>query len=185
LGYNDSYGLGEVDGRVLQMMASSADTSFSFQGIKRSLQVHQEKLSRSLNRLSSQGLVGKFESGYAITKKGLKLIGASESAPTKTIVGSSYLPGGLDAASVATMLKGKWFSGMRWLGSSPIGEHIDLKWVTDDGEIQVQVGFDNGKFEVSLISFPPNEEGRARDVATKLFVKIVNTLYQKKLGSFN
>jgi len=185
LGHSDSYDLGEGDGRVLQMMASSADTNFSFQGIKRSLQVHQEKLSRSLNRLSSQGLVDKFESGYAITKKGLKLMGVSESAPTKTVVGSSYLPGGLDAPAVATMLKGKWFSGMRWLGSSPIGEHLDLKCVTDDGEIQVQVRFDNGKFEGSRISFPPNEEGRARDVATKLFVKIVNTLYQKKLGSFN
>ncbi len=182
--YNDAYGLGEVDGRVLQMMASSADTNFSFQGIKRSLQVHQEKLSRSLNRLSSQGLVGKYDSGYAITKKGLKLIGTSDALPAKTVVGSSYVPGGLDAASVASMLKGKWFSGMRWLGSSPTRDGIDLKWVTDDGEVQVQVQFDNSKFEVSLISFPPNEEGRARDVATRLFVKIVNTLYQKP-GPFN
>jgi len=83
------------------------------------------------------------------------------------------------------MLKGKWFSGMRWLGSSLVGEYIDLKWITDDGEVQVQVRFNRGEFEVSLISFPPNEERRAREVATKLFVKIVNTLYQKKLTHFN
>jgi len=62
--YSDSYALGEVDGKVLQMMAASADTNFSFQGLKRGLQVHQEKLSRSLSRLSSQGLVYKQDSGY-------------------------------------------------------------------------------------------------------------------------
>ncbi len=181
---NDTYGLGEVDGRVLQMMASSADTNFSFQGIKRSLQVHQEKLSRSLNRLASQGLVGKMDSGYTITKKGLKLIGNNGATPVVTVVGSSYLPGDLESTSVASMLKGKWFSGMRWLGSSPTSDGAELKWVTDDGEIQVQIKFRNSQFEVSLLSFPPNEEARARSVATKLFVKIVNTLYQKQ-GSFN
>lgn len=181
---NDTYGLGDVDGRVLQMMASSADTSFSFQGIKRSLQVHQEKLSRSLNRLASQGLVGKMESGYTITKKGLRLMGNNSAAPVVTVVGSSYLPGDLDSASVASMLKGKWFSGMRWLGSSPTENGAGLKWVTDDGEIQVQVKFSKSQFEVSLLSFPPNEEMRARSIATKLFVKIVNTLYQKP-GPFN
>ncbi len=183
--HSDSYALGEVDGKVLQMMAASADTNFSFQGLKRGLQVHQEKLSRSLSRLSSQGLVYKQDSGYAITKKGLKLIGVTDHAHAKTVVGSSYLPGGLDAATVASMLKGKWFSGMRWLGSSLVGRYIDLKWITDDGEVQVQVRFNKGQFEVSLISFPPNEERRARDVATKLFVKIVNTLYQKEPSHFN
>ena len=82
-------------------------------------------------------------------------------------------------------LKGKWFSGMRWLGSSPNTSGADFKWVSDDGEVQIQVSFSNNQFEVSLISFPPNDEARARDLATKLFVKIVNTLYQNKLGQEN
>ena len=176
--------LGEVDGRVLQLMASNSDTSFSFQGMKRSLQIHQEKLSRSLNRLTTQGLVGKKDDGYLITKKGVKIAGCSNPAP-RLVVGSSYLPNDVDPAAVFGMLKGKWFSGMRWLGSSPNALGMDLKWVTDDGEVQVQVSFSNNNFEVSLLSFSPNEEDRAREIATRLFVKIVNTLYQRKIGQEN
>ena len=176
--------LGEVDERVLQLMASNSDTSFSFQGMKRSLQVHQEKLSRSLNRLTTQGLVGKEENGYLITKKGVKAVRCSN-PPPRMVVGSSYLPNDVDPDTIYGALKGKWFSGIRWLGCSPSPLGADLKWVTDDGEVQVQVSFSSSKFEVSLLSFPPNEEVRARDLATKLFVKIVNTLYQRKLGQEN
>lgn len=172
---------GEVDGKVMQMLASSANTSFSFQGMKRSLKVHQEKLSRSLNRLSSIGLVDKKDEGYSITKKGIKAVGRYSSTPNqRLIMGSSYLPNDMDVINAAGILKGKWFSGMRWLGSSPTEQGMDLKWVTDDGEIQVQASFKDRLFEVSLRSFPPAEEARAREVALRLYAKIINTLYQNR-----
>jgi hypothetical protein len=179
----DLNGFGEVDGKVMQLLASSAETSFSFQGMKRSLRVHQEKLSRSLNRLSSLGLVDKKDEGYSITKKGIKVTGGYSSPPNpRLVVGSSYLPSDVDVINVASILKGKWFNGMRWLGSSPspIGQGIDLKWVTDDGEIQVQASFKDRLFEVSLGSFPPTEEARAREVTLRLYAKIINALYQNR-----
>lgn len=177
---------GEVDGKVMQMLASSADTSFSFQGMKRSLKVHQEKLSRSLSRLSSLGLVGKNDEGYAITKKGLKAAGNYSSNPNpRLVVGSSYIPADVDVIGAAGILKGKWFSGMRWLGSSPTQQGIDLKWVTDDGEIQVQASFKGRLFEVSLGSFPPADEARAREVTMRLYAKIIIALYQNRYRSIN
>lgn len=175
---------GEVEGRVLQLMAANSDTSFSFQGIKRSLQLHQEKLSRGLSRLAAQGLIGKRDDGYLITKKGLRVVG-QPSPSTATVVGESYLPSGSDPSAIANALKGKWFSGMRWLGFSSSRNGVDLKWVTDEGDIQVQASFLGGKFEVSLISFPPNEEERAKEVASRLFVKIINTLYGRKAEAIN
>lgn len=184
---NDIYqNFGEVDGKVMQLLASSADTNFSFQGMKRSLKVHQEKLSRSLSRLSSQGFVGKSDDGYSITKKGIRAAGGNSLTPgTRLVVGSSYLPNDVDAANVANILKGKWFSGMRWLGSSPEGQGIDLKWITDDGEIQVQAFFKDRLFEVSLGSYPPDEEARAREVALRLYARIINALYQNKYHPIN
>ncbi|MCQ5377032.1 MAG: hypothetical protein NO516_03180 [Candidatus Methanomethylicia archaeon] len=175
---------GDVEGKVLQLMASNSDTSFSFQGIKRSLQLHQEKLSRGLSRLTALGLIGKREDGYLITKKGLRAIGQSCPAPV-TVVGESYLPADSDPSVIANALKGRWFSGMRWLGFSSNRNGVDLKWVTDEGDIQVQASFSGSKFEVSLISFPPNEEERAKEVASRLFVKIINTIYGRKAEAIN
>jgi hypothetical protein len=177
---------GEVDGKVMQMLASSADTNFSFQGMKRSLKVHQERLSRSLSRLSSLGLVDKNDEGYSITKKGVKATGRNSLTPgMRLVVGSSYLPNDVDATNASGILKGRWFSGMRWLGSSPTGQGMDLKWVTDDGEIQVQAFFKDRLFEVSLGSFPPAEEARAREVALRLYAKIINALYQNRCHPIN
>ena len=176
----DYQNLGEVDSKVVQLLASSSDTSFSFQGMKRSLKVHQEKLSRSLNRLVTTGLVGKSDDGYTITKKGIRAVGSSASPSQPLVVGSSYLPSDVDLTGAQISLKGKWFSGMRWLGSSPTSQGTELKWVTDDGEIQVKLSFRDGLMEVSLLSFPPGEESRARDVALRLHGKIVNAIYNTR-----
>ena len=175
---SDRQTLGEVDSKVVQLLASSSDTSFSFQGMKRSLKVHQEKLSRSLSRLVTTGLVGKSDDGYTITKKGIKISGVSPSFSQPLAVGSSYLPNDVDLMGAQVSLKGKWFSGMRWLGSSPTNQGSDLNWVTDDGEIQIRLSFKERLMEVSLVSFPPGEESRARDVALRLHAKIVNALYR-------
>jgi len=170
---------GEVDAKVMQFLSSSSETSFSFQGMKRSLKVHQEKLSRSLNRLVTTGMVGNTGEGYTITKKGIKVTGAASLANQALVVGSSYLPNDVDLATAPIALKGKWFSGMRWLGSSPTPQGCDLKWVTDDGEIQISASFKDRTLEVSLISFPPEEESRAREVALRLHAKVANALYTR------
>jgi hypothetical protein len=36
-----------------------------------------------------------------------------------------------------TKLKGKWFGLLRWLGISENSQGITLKWVTEDGSIQI------------------------------------------------
>jgi hypothetical protein len=34
-------------------------------------------------------------------------------------------------------LRGKWFGLLRWLGLSETNESVTLKWITEDGDIQV------------------------------------------------
>lgn len=177
--------IGDVEGRVLRLMAADSQAHFSFQGMKRALKVHQERLSRGLSRLASQGYIWKDEDGYVITSKGRRAIGSAKRESKKTPVGTSYLPRNLEIDSVLSQLKGKWFSGVRWLGSSIEGGVVTLKWVSDDGEIQVELGIAGDRLEVFLASYPPNDEARAKEFATRLFVKIVNSLYSARKNQDN
>ncbi len=170
--------LGEVDSKVMQFLASSSDTSFSFQGIKRTLNVHQEKLARSLNRLYSLGLIKKNGEGYLITRKGMRIIKRDMGPSQKMVIGQLYLSEELTPESAANILRGRWFGCVRWLGSSNTDEGADLKWVTEDGEIQLQASIKGGVLEVSASSFPPSEENRAREVALRLYAKIINAIYR-------
>jgi hypothetical protein len=174
--------LGEVDEKVMRLLASDAVTNYSFQGMKRSLKLHQEKLSRSLSRLVATGLVGRADGGYAITKKGIRMVGSSVPGVQPIVVATSFLPHDVDAYSAPMALKGKWFSGARWLGSSPSGLGTDLKWVSDDGETQIRVSIRDRMLDVSLASYPPEEEARARDLAIRLHGKIMNTLCRNALS---
>jgi hypothetical protein len=173
--------LGEVDEKVIRLLASDSVASFSFQGMKRSLKVHQEKLSRSLNRLVTTGLVGRADGGYSITKKGKRMVGSFAPEYQPVVVATSFLPHDVDANAAPTALKGKWFSGARWLGSSPSGLGTDLKWVSDDGETQIKVSIRERMLDVSLVSYPAGEETRARDLAIRLHGKIMNTLCRSPL----
>ncbi|MEN3034856.1 MAG: hypothetical protein ABC537_01005 [Candidatus Methanosuratincola sp.] len=177
--------LGEVEDRVLRLMASDSQTRFSFQGMKRALKVHQEKLSRGLSRLHSQGYILKENDGYLITPKGKKAAGCLASGSRRIVVGTSYMPPGVDLQDVESQLKGRWFGGMRWLGASSEGSSRTLKWVSEDGDIQVGLKISNDMLEVILESFSPNEEVRASEMASRLFVKMVNAIYGKRKSQEN
>src|SRR5207244_11322508 len=51
---------------VMNMLSSENDATYSFQGMKRRLGLHQEKLTRILNRLEDDNLVLKTDEGYKI-----------------------------------------------------------------------------------------------------------------------
>ncbi|MBS7618951.1 hypothetical protein KEJ25_10270, partial [Candidatus Bathyarchaeota archaeon] len=82
--------------------------------------------------------------------------------------------------SAAAILRGRWFACARWLGSSMTKDGYDLKWITEDGEIQLLVSIKGDTLEVSASSFPPNEEERAREIAINLYEKIINALHRRK-----
>ncbi|MGQ9759428.1 MAG: hypothetical protein ACUVQ5_02500 [Candidatus Methanomethylicaceae archaeon] len=176
---NTLHDLGEIDSKVVQFLASSSDTSFSFQGIKRSLKLHQEKLARSLNRLYSMGLIEKNGEGYYITRKGMRMINRIINPSNRMVIGQLFLPRELTPESAASILRGRWFGCVRWLGNSSKGEDVELKWVTEDGDIQLTTSIKDGVLEVSVSSFPPGEENRAREVALWLYAKIVNALHRR------
>jgi len=54
---------------VMEMLSSESDATYSFQGMKRRLGLHQEKLTRILKRLEDDNLVIKTDGGYRVLRQ--------------------------------------------------------------------------------------------------------------------
>jgi|WetSurMetagenome_2_1015567.scaffolds.fasta_scaffold31773_4 DNA-binding MarR family transcriptional regulator len=117
------------------------EEALAFQGLKRKMHIHQEKLSRALQRLEQIGLVTKTERGYALTAKGIEI---SQRWPVEEAKGhesilQSFIPGGVHPRLIANQLEGRWFGNLRWLGTREGSEETVLRWVTYDTEVEVDL----------------------------------------------
>lgn len=145
-----SPGLGEVedsgitprDSNILQAIQGEGLTVFTFDGLKRLLGVHQEMLSRVLERLEDEDLVEKVPEGYRVTVRGDELFPRPlSSAQPRIPIVQSLLPQDVDIQWIVSRLKGRWFGSLRWLGYSQSDEGVVLKWITEDDGIQVDAKF--------------------------------------------
>jgi hypothetical protein len=149
--WQDSYSsLGQRDIDVLDIIGQEDLSGFTFEGLKRRLRAHPETLSRILDRLESQGIVEKGSDGYKVSPSVKSyLISHSSNAEEphvpilQTLVSSDISP-----RQIAVSLKGKWFGMLRWLGYSENEEGITLKWVTEDGGIQIDAVFFEGRMSI-------------------------------------
>jgi hypothetical protein len=121
---------------VMDMLTSEADATYSFQGMKRKLGLHQEKLTRILKRLEDDNLVLRTDDGY-------KVLSAPRRKTRHHVDGEpvirGHLPPGIDAENLTRSLKGRWFKNFRWLGYSNAETGQSLYWITEDGRFQVSV----------------------------------------------
>jgi len=133
------YSFGERDTDVLNLISQEALTRFTFDGLKRRLGLHPETLSRILNRLEQEGIVEKGPGGYKVTSKinqfpTLHPIGNDE---LRMSLLQTLIPSKVPVEQLVQSLKGKWFGLLRWLGCTESEEGTTLKWITEDGGIQV------------------------------------------------
>jgi len=128
------------------------DSSLAFQGLKRSLGMHQETLSRALHRLESDQLVERTEDGYRLTQRGSEVIHAPvHGQPTKrSKILETYLPSDVSSSDVISRLKYSWFSTLRWLGYSENNNDALLTWVTEDGSTQVRARFEGNRLSIEI-----------------------------------
>jgi hypothetical protein len=137
------YPLSERDTDVLSLIDEEDLTTFTFDGLKRRLGLHPETLSRILSRLEQEGMVKKTSEGYRVTPKITKL----KLHPTRDEISSvsllqTFLPSDMLTQKLISELKGKWFGILRWLGISENSEGVTLKWVTEDGGVQIAANLD-------------------------------------------
>ena len=142
LGQSDEIELTPRDSNILQAIQEEGLTVFAFDGLKRLLGLHQEMLSRVLDRLEDEGLLEKVSEGYRLTVRGSQPIARplSSSQPRIPIV-QSLLPHDVDVQRIIAGLKGRWFGSLRWLGYSQNEEGLVLKWITEEDNIQIDAKF--------------------------------------------
>ena len=131
------------DTKILTLL-NETGSNYSFKGMMRKLEIHQQSLARALHRLEEMGLVQKAEAGYRLSTVG-------ESAVSRMHPGSlprreylqllqTYIPiASVRPVEVVRSLVGKWFKNLRWLGMISGGTGYTLQWASDDGSFQVNL----------------------------------------------
>lgn len=138
----DESNLTSRDTAVIQAVIEEGLSVFTFDGLKRLLGLHQEKLSRIIDRLEEEGVFERVPEGYSITKKGNALVARplSSTQPTIPIV-QSLLPRDVDLQEIIAGLKGRWFGSLRWLGYVNNDEGVILKWIAEEQGFQLDAKF--------------------------------------------
>ncbi len=172
------YSFNERDTDVLSLIEKEDLTIFTFDGLKRRCGIHPETLSRILVRLEDEGIIKKSPEGYSVTPKitKLKLNHTTPAENTATLL-QTYLPSDLMVPQVIADLKGRWFGLLRWLGMSETSRGVTMKWVTDDGGIQIAADIQGTALNIEAKFLTNNNLNLALKAAYQLMTNI-SKLYQ-------
>jgi DNA-binding MarR family transcriptional regulator len=155
---------------VLSALSEDQKATYSFQGLRRKLGLHQEMLSRTLDRLEEENLVEKTHDGYRISAKvNAPHLDYVEVTPIETQVVTAHLPLKTDVSIVLNTLKGRWFADFRWLGYSQTSSGAALSWITEDGRIQLRAKILTNTLQINALYQSRKDEERAIRSAFELF----------------
>lgn len=152
--------LNDKDKMTLNIIREEELTDFSFDGLRRRLGIHQQTLSRILDRLEDRGIIEKTPRGYTVTKKGRRRLETYLLNIDSNLVASPYfpliqtlLPGDIGMPLLLSTLQSKWFGTLRWFGCSrkdydDNNDEVTFKWLTEDGEIQVDATFSSSSLSI-------------------------------------
>ena len=130
------------DTKVLSLL-NEEGSNYSFKGIMRKLNIHQQSLSRALHRLEEMGLVERSQAGYKLSR-----VGGAAAAKTAIELPKgrqyiqllqTYIPVDIKSAEIVRSLVGKWFGNLRWIGLIESGTGFTLQWASGDGTFQINL----------------------------------------------
>ena len=170
----DAIPMSERDMGVLRVLEEENLASFSFEGLKRRVGTHPETLSRVLGRLEEQNIVERAEDGYHLTATGREhlMVHPIESSGERLTLLKTMLPPNGSLQAVLDNLRGRWFGNLRWLGNSHGGSETVMKWVTDDGKIQLDAIFTQGELMIEARLLQGRELAGAVRAAHQLLAHI-------------
>lgn len=162
--------LRELDFEVLRLLGSEEGT-VAFQGLRRRMHIHQEKLSRSLQRLEEDGLVLRTPRGYAITPRGSLLAQrwlCPMSMPS-TVILQSFVPGDVSPSAIASRLEGRWFGSLRWISIREGPDGATLRWMTGESGVDVTLKVKWGQVTLETNATEPSAMIEAFVGAQRIF----------------
>ena len=144
------------DSKILLLMGQEVRSNYSFKGLIRKLNLHQQSLTRALIRLEDMKLVEKSSIGYKLTENGvslMRLLLSPKDRAYKLVSNNSilekkkekekrndyiqllqtYISVDVKPEEILYGLVGKWFNNLRWVGmiESEAGGYM-LQWISDD-----------------------------------------------------
>jgi hypothetical protein len=176
-GLRDEEGLDYRQREVLSALSEDRNATYSFQGLRRKLGLHQEMLSRTLDRLEEQDLIERTEDGYRIGFEGhAPRPGIAGATLVETRVVAASLPHETDPILVFERLKGRWFGEFRWLGYSITSSNLTMRWISDDGRIQLRAKLHRNVLAINAVHSSGIEEERAMRSAFDLFELVTSRM---------
>lgn len=177
VGWHTDCSIPEHDADVLSLIDEEALTVFTFDGLKRRLGLHPETLSRVLARLEDDGIVKKEVNGYTVTPK-INRLRVQEARSEESLVPllQTYLPSNTQVQQLVTNLKGKWFGLLRWFGLAEDNRGVVMKWITEDGGIQINATIQDNTLNIEGKFLRDNNLNRALSASYQLMSYISSIL---------
>jgi DNA-binding HxlR family transcriptional regulator/DNA-binding IscR family transcriptional regulator len=142
------------DTKILNLLDQEPGSNYSFNGLIRKLNLHQQSLTRALKRLEDLRLIEKSQIGYRLTRNGESLMTLLTSKNSTDNYARSRghvlhrerekrncyiqllqtrISVDVKPEEILSKLIGKWFNNLRWVGlvESEGGGYM-LQWVSDD-----------------------------------------------------
>jgi DNA-binding HxlR family transcriptional regulator len=133
------------DNKILALL-NETGSNYSFKGLMRKLNLHQQSLSRALHRLEEMELVEKSPIGYRLSKTGATAMSRTELLQQHKSKGreymqllQTYIPLNVKPSEVIRHLVGRWFKNLRWIGMIRSDTGYTLQWTSDDGSFQINL----------------------------------------------
>lgn len=134
------------DNKILALLNEDG-SNYSFKGLMRKLNLHQQSLSRALRRLEEMEIVEKSPVGYRLSKAGetamsrLEFLHQQHKPKGREYMQllQTYIPLNVKPSEVMRHLIGKWFKNLRWIGMIRSDTGYTLQWTSDDGAFQINL----------------------------------------------
>lgn len=174
------------DNKILSVL-NEVGSNYSFKGLMRKLNLHQQSLSRALHRLAEMGLVEKSMLGYRLSKTGESAVSRFDTIRPKgreyMQLLQTYIPLNIRASEVVRQLVGKWFKNLRWLGMIESGTGYTLQWSSDDGSFQINLRLIADYIVIETNASTEKEKMEAMVGSYAIYEQITKAM-QSKLGAY-
>jgi DNA-binding HxlR family transcriptional regulator len=180
---------GNNDTKVLQLL-NEAGSNYSFKGLMRKLNLHQQSLSRALHRLQEMGLVERTASGYKLGSVISTINNSVRQTTARRPKGIEYtqllqtfVPGNVKSADVIRQLIGKWFKNMRWLGMIESETGHTLQWTSEDGSFQINLRLISDYVIIETNASTEKEKVQAMSGSYAIYEQITRAVQSRLLAA--
>jgi DNA-binding Lrp family transcriptional regulator len=180
------------DSKILTLLNQEAGSNYySFTGLMRKLNLHQQSLVRALNRLQDLGLIDRSNKGYTLSKNGILTLSKNNvmGSIDKTIRGKeyilllqTYIPIKIRTKEIIHSLMGKWFNNLRWAGLIENEMEYLLQWISDDNSFQINLRIISGCIVIETNATSDKEKIESMIGSYRIFEQIMRILQNKLIG---